>query len=432
MKVLVIGSGGREHTLAWKLAQSEMVRHVYVAPGNAGTAWEARPGMAACENINIHAGDPHGLLRFAKEQNIDLTVVGPEGPLADGIVDLFEHADCPIFGPSREAAQLESSKVFAKQFMQQFNIPTAEFASFTDYHEAQAYLAAIEAEASNPNGIVIKASGLAAGKGVIVCDRFGAAQIAIEEIMHQRIFGTAGDVVIIEERLTGQEVSVLAFCDGHTAVPLVPARDHKRVGNNDEGPNTGGMGAFAPVPDVDEAWLDEVMETVMLPAVKGMAARGTPYKGILYAGLMLTPDGMRVLEFNCRLGDPETQVVLPLLENDLAAVMMACIDGRLYSQEIKVQPKACATVVMASEGYPGPYQKGLPITGLDEVQALDGVMIFQAGTAVDEQGQTVTNGGRVLAVSALGDDLSSATHLAYEGIQRINFAGAHYRTDIGR
>ncbi len=431
MKVLIIGSGGREHTLAWKLAQSDMVRQMYVAPGNAGTQWAGGAHTAVCENVPIHASDPHGLLRFAQERNIDLTVVGPEGPLAEGIVDLFDHAGCPIFGPSREGAQLEASKVFAKQFMQHFNIPTAESLSFTDYHEAQAYLATIESGATN--GVVVKASGLAAGKGVIVCDRIGAAQLAIEDIMQKRVFGTAGDVVIIEERLIGREVSVLAFCDGHTAVPLVPARDHKRVRNNDQGPNTGGMGAFAPVPDVDEAWLDEVVEKVLNTAVQGMATRGTPYKGILYAGLMLTPDGIKVLEFNARFGDPETQVVLPLLENDLAAVMMACIDGRLYSQEIKIKPQACATVVMASEGYPGPYPKGVPITGLAEAAELEGVMVFQAGTAVDKQtGQTVTDGGRVLAVSALGDDLSSATHLAYEGVRRINFAGAHYRTDIGR
>ena len=431
MKVLIIGSGGREHTLAWKLAQSDMVRQVYVAPGNAGTQWAGKHGRAACENVPIHASDPHGLLRFAQERNIDLTVVGPEGPLADGIVDLFDHAGCPIFGPSREGAQLEASKVFAKQFMQHFNIPTAESLSFTDYHEAQAYLATIESGATN--GVVVKASGLAAGKGVIVCDRIGAAQLAIEDIMQKRVFGTAGDVVIIEERLTGQEVSVLAFCDGHTAVPLVPARDHKRVGNNDQGPNTGGMGAFAPVPDVDQAWLDEVVEKVLNTAVQGMATRGTPYKGILYAGLMLTPNGIKVLEFNARFGDPETQVVLPLLENDLAAIMMACIDSRLYSQEIKIKPQACATVVMASEGYPGPYPKGVPITGLAEAAELENVMVFQAGTAVDKQtGQTITDGGRVLAVSALGDDLSSATQLAYEGVNRISFSGAHYRTDIGR
>lgn len=431
MKVLIIGSGGREHALAWKLAQSDMVRQIYVAPGNAGTQWAGRAGMARAENVPLHVGDPHGLLQFAKERNIDLTVVGPEGPLADGIVNLFDHAGYPIFGPTQEAARLETSKAFSKDFMHHFGIPTAESLSFTDYHEAQAYLATIESGATN--GVVVKASGLAAGKGVIVCDRIGAAQIAIEEIMRQRVFGTAGDVVIIEERLVGREVSVLAFCDGHTAVPLVPARDHKRVGNNDEGPNTGGMGAFAPVPDVDDAWLAEVVEKVLNTAVQGMATRGTPYKGILYAGLMLTADGMKVLEFNARFGDPETQVVLPLLENDLAAVMMACIDGRLYSQEINSKPQACATVVMASEGYPGSYPKGVPITGLAEADSLEGVMVFQAGTAVDKTtGHTVTDGGRVLAVSGLGDDLAAATHRAYEGVSHIHFAGAHYRTDIGR
>jgi phosphoribosylamine---glycine ligase len=400
-----------------------------VAPGNPGTVWRGEHGRASCDNIPIQAGDHHGLLRFAKEKNIDLTVVGPEGPLAEGVVDLFNHAGCPIFGPSREAAQLEASKAFAKEFMRQFNIPTAESLSFTDYHEAQAYLATIES--GTTNGVVIKASGLAAGKGVIVCDRIGAAQIAIEEIMHQRIFGTAGDVVIIEEKLVGREVSVLAFCDGHTAVPLVPARDHKRVGNNDTGPNTGGMGAFAPVPDVDEAWLAEVVEKVLNTAVRGMATRGTPYKGILYAGLMLTAEGMKVLEFNCRFGDPETQVVLPLLENDLAAVMMACIDGRLYSQPISIKPQACATVVLAAEGYPGAYATGAPISGIAKAEKEAGVMVFQAGTAVNAHNQLVTNGGRVLAVTAVGADLPAATTRAYEGVAHIHFPGAHYRTDIG-
>ena len=426
MKVLIIGSGGREHALAWKLAQSDLVRHIYVAPGNAGTHWPAHNGFCRTENVPIQPSDLMGLRHFALEKRIDLTVVGPEAPLAEGVVDLFERDGLPIFGPTHQAAQLEASKAFAKAFMVEQHIPTAAYATFTDYHEAMAYLATLEA----PEGLVVKASGLAAGKGVIICDDVAVAQEAVHAIMQDRAFGTAGDAVLIEERLSGPELSLLAFCDGQTAVPLLPARDHKRIFDHDQGPNTGGMGAFAPVPNVDMALIETVRAQVLQPTVDGMLRRGTPFKGILYAGIMLTPHGLRVLEFNCRFGDPETQVLLPLLENDLATVLMACIDGHLDRHPIHMQQAACATVVMASPGYPGHYPVGLPIVGIEEANRLANVMVFHAGTA-ENNGHVVTHGGRVLTVSGVGEDLSAALDAAYAGVQQISFEGAHYRTDIG-
>lgn len=427
MKVLIIGSGGREHTLAWKLAQSALVNQIYVAPGNAGTHWEASENFCAAENVDIAASDLLGLRNFAREKMIDLTVVGPEAPLADGVVDLFQEERLPIFGPTQAAAQLESSKAFSKEFMQTFDIPTAEYATFTEYNQAMAYLASLPAD----KGVVVKASGLAAGKGVIVCDNIGAAQMAVKTIMEDRAFGEAGDTLIIEERLMGTELSLLAFCDGHVAVPMVPARDHKQAYNHNQGPNTGGMGAYAPVADISPKLIQEIQEKVLQPAVNGMANRGTPYVGVLYAGLMLTADGFKVLEFNCRFGDPETQVVLPLLQNDLAALMMACIDNRLHLEKIERREGACVTVVMASPGYPGSYPKGLPINGITEANRMENVIVFQAGTRHNE-GKVVTNGGRVLAVSALGDTLASAADRAYNGVQKITFQDAHFRTDIGR
>ncbi|MCB0036878.1 MAG: phosphoribosylamine--glycine ligase, partial [Anaerolineales bacterium] len=427
MKVLIIGSGGREHTLAWKLAQSALVNQIYVAPGNSGTQWEASEQFCAAENIDIASSDLLGLRDFAREKMIDLTVVGPEAPLADGVVDLFQEEKLPIFGPTQAAAQLESSKAFSKEFMQTFNIPTAAYATFTEYNQAMAYLAGLPAD----KGVVVKASGLAAGKGVIVCDNIGAAQMAVRTIMEDRAFGEAGDTLIIEERLMGPELSLLAFCDGHVAMPMVPARDHKRAYNHDQGPNTGGMGAYAPVPEITPELLQEIQEKVLQAAVNGMAKRGTPYVGVLYAGLMLTADGFKVLEFNCRFGDPETEVVLPLLQNDLAALMMACIDNRLHLEKIERREGACVTVVMASPGYPGSYPKGLPISGLTEANRMENVIVFHAGTRHNGE-KIVTNGGRVLAVSALGDTLASAADRAYEGVQKITFQDAHYRTDIGR
>ena len=424
LTVLLIGSGGREHALAWALARSPHVGQVYVAPGNAGTEWPAASEMAAATNVAISADDAPALLAFARGQRVDLTVVGPEAPLAAGVVDLFQEARLPIFGPSRAAARLEASKSFAKDFMRGCAIPTGGYAAFTDYEAARRYLA-------GTGPVVVKADGLAAGKGVLICDGEEAAQAALRQVMLAREFGAAGDTVVVEERLSGPEVSVLAFSDGRTVALMPPARDHKRVFDGDRGPNTGGMGAFAPPPDVDAPLVDEIRRTVLQPAVDGMAARGTPYVGVLYAGMMLTAAGPRVLEFNCRFGDPETQAILPLLDGDLAEIMLACVEGRLDQVDVRWRRGACATVVLASQGYPGVYPKGRPISGLDEAAGCEAVAVFHAGTA-RRDGHVVTAGGRVLAVSATGDDLPSALARAYAGVERIHFEGMHYRRDIGR
>jgi phosphoribosylamine--glycine ligase len=417
MDVLIVGSGGREDALAWKLRQSAGAGRIYIAPGNGGTR---RWG----ENVPIAAEDTAALLTFAREKGIDLTVVGPEAPLAAGIVDAFQAAGLPIFGPTRAAAQLEASKAFAKRFMREQGIPTAEFGVFTEYEAARDFLAGVEW----PDGAVVKASGLAAGKGVIVCDDLAQADRAAYEMLRERPFGAAGDTVVIEERLIGPELSVLAFVDGRTLALMPPARDHKRVFDGDQGPNTGGMGAYAPPPDADDALLDEVVRRVMQPALDGLAARGTPYVGALYAGLMLTAGGLKALEFNCRFGDPETQVILPLLDGDLAQIMLACVHGELTGEMVRPYPGVCAAVVMAAPGYPGSYPNGLPISGLEDVPP--NALVFHAGT-VWQDGRFLTNGGRVLAVSARGDDLATAVARAYEGVGRIHFEGAHYRKDIG-
>lgn len=411
--VLIVGAGGREHALAWKIAQSPQVARLYLAPGNAAMIGERVP---------IGAEDIAGLRQFVIDQHIDLTIVGPEAPLAAGIVDQFQAAGLAIFGPSQAAAQLEASKAFSKQFMQDYQIPTAAYQSFSDYEAARAYLDTL----SGP--VVIKASGLAAGKGVIVCDDSEQAHAALREIMRDQTFGAAGATMVIEERLIGREVSVLAFTDGHTVRLMPPARDHKRVFDGDRGANTGGMGAYAPVPDVDAALLEQIRETVLQRAVDGMRARGTPYIGVLYAGLMITPDGIRNLEYNGRFGDPETQVLLPLLESDLVEVIDACLTGQLASCPLTWREGACATVVLAAPGYPGAYPKGSPIHGIDQVE---GAIVFQAGTALQD-GQIVTAGGRVLAISAYDQTLSGAITRAYQQIPKIHFDGMHYRRDIGR
>lgn len=422
--ILIVGSGGREHALAWKIAQSEHVAKVYVAPGNAGTIWQASDGRASAENVPLAVEDFNSLLAFAKENAVGLTVVGPEVPLAGGIVDIFESADLPIFGPTKAAAQLEASKAFAKAFMADQGIPTAEYETFTDYEDALDYLE------GKTGPFVIKASGLAAGKGVLICQDAAESHAALQSIMLDRQFGSAGEEVIIEECLVGPELSILAFTDGKTVLSLAPARDHKRAYDNDEGPNTGGMGAYAPVPNLDPALLEQIQQTVLQTAVNGMAAMGTPYKGVLYAGLMLTADGPKVLEFNCRFGDPETQVIMPLLASDLVEIMLACIEGRLEPSAVQLHDGACATVVMASEGYPGSYPKGREITGVESAESLDGVSVFHAGTALKD-GRLITNGGRVLTVSALGQTLPDALHQAYQALTHIHFQGAHYRKDIG-
>ena len=417
--ILVIGSGGREHALVWKIAQSSLVKQIYAAPGNGGTA-------ALATNVPIPANDIAGLLAFAQEKGVDLTVVGPEDPLAAGLVDQFQAAGLAVFGPSQAAAQLEASKAFAKQFMQEAGIATAVYQTFTDFETAVSYVG------QQKGKLVVKASGLAAGKGVIMCPTPAEVEAALHDMMLDQAFGAAGQEVVVEEWLEGPELSLLAFCDGRSVVPMLPARDHKRAYDGDQGPNTGGMGVYAPPPDVDESLIATITRTVLEPTVRGMAERGTPYVGVLYAGLILTAEGPKVLEFNCRFGDPETQVILPMLTSDLVAIMWACIDGRLTPDLVQRRPGACASVVMAAPGYPGSYPKGLSISGIAAAESLADVLVFQAGTAVTEAGQLVTSGGRVLAVSGLGDGLETAVDRAYEGVAQIQFDQAHYRTDIGR
>jgi len=428
LNVLVVGSGGREHALAWALARSPEVAQVYVAPGNAGTLWAANPAAtgwlprAAAANVPIKADDVAGLRDFALEQSISLTVVGPEVALAAGLVDAFQAAGQRVFGPVQAAALLESSKAFAKQFMQEYSIPTAAFAAFTDFAAARDYVRRL-------NGpCVVKADGLAAGKGVLMCDDADDAEAALRQILVEQAFGSAGARVVVEERLEGREISALAFCDGQHYALMPLTRDHKRVYDDDQGPNTGGMGAYGPIPDGDNAQRETIGRTVLQPALDGMAARGTPFVGVLYAGLMQTADGLKVLEFNCRFGDPETQVILPLLDDSLARILLACVDGRLAETTPCWRDGVCVTVGLASANYPGAYTTGLPISGLDA--AADDVVVFHAGTA-SRDGQIATAGGRVLSVSAWGADLPAAAERAYSHIPNIHFDGMHYRRDIG-
>lgn len=417
MNVLIIGGGGREHALAWKIAQSPLVKRLYCAPGNPGIA-----AHATCAPVT--ATDIPGLLALAKVHAIDLTVVGPEDPLAHGLVDQFEAAGFTAFGPSAKAAQLEASKAFAKHIMAKYGIPTAEYAEFSNAEEAVAYVKQKGAP------IVVKADGLAAGKGVTVASDVDTAIAAIRAAMVDHAFGQAGRRVVIEERLVGEEASILAFTDGKTVVPMPPSQDHKAVFDNDEGPNTGGMGAYAPAPVVSEALLEEIVETVLKPCVQGMANEGIAYRGVLYAGLMITESGPKVIEFNCRFGDPETQVVLPLLQSDLVPVLAACCDGTLDQVALDWAPCACASVVMTSKGYPGPYSKGKPIEGIGAAEK-EGVSVFHAGTKKAE-GTLVTHGGRVLNVTATDATLPAALQKAYAGVENITFEGAHFRRDIGR
>ena len=414
MRILVVGGGGREHALVWKIAQSPLVTELYCAPGNAGIA-----GLAAC--VPVAADDIAGLLDFARQSGIDLTVVGPEAPLVAGISDAFQEAGQAVFGPARAAAQLEGSKVFAKEIMQRAGIPTARYATFTAAAPALAYLA------EHPGPVVVKADGLAAGKGVVVAADPAAARDAVTAMFGGR-FGAAGKRVIIEEYLEGEEVSILALSDGETVVPLLPSQDHKRAGEGDSGPNTGGMGAYAPVPFYNTALAAQVEEEVLRPVVRAMAAAGHPYRGVLYAGLMLTREGPKVLEFNCRFGDPETQPLMLLLESDLVELMLAASNNELAGTRVSWHPGAAAGVVLAAKGYPGPYRKGDPIGGLEQLP--EGVEAFHAGTDLVD-GRVVTAGGRVLCVTARGEDLRTALERAYDGVRAIHFDGMHYRRDIG-
>lgn len=416
MKVLIIGSGGREHALAWKLVQSPRLTQLYIAPGNPGTALLG-------ENVAIGVDDHAGLAQFCKEKGIDLVVVGPEGPLAAGLGDDLRTAGFKVFGPSQAAAQIEASKSFSKAFMLRHNIPTARYKAFTDFDAALTYLRSLDYP------VVIKASGLAAGKGVIVPGTLAEAETALRQVMLDHEFGAAGDEVVIEERMSGPEVSLIAFADGHMARPMIPAQDHKRVFDDDQGPNTGGMGAYAPVPVCPPELVAELTRSILQPAVDGLRAEGRPFVGVLYAGLMLTADGPRVIEFNCRFGDPETQVVLPLLASDILDIFVACVEGRLADVDIHWKDGAAACVVLASGGYPGKYPTGLAIGGLDASNP--DAYVFHAGTK-QADGKIVTAGGRVLCVSGWGETVRAALDAAYGAVASLSFDGMHYRKDIGQ
>jgi len=420
MNVLIVGSGGREHALAWKLAQSAKVNQIWVAPGNGGTEMLGVPGG----NVSIKADDISSLLRFAQDNDVDITIVGPEVPLVDGLADAFQERRLPIFGPSQAAARIEASKAFAKEFMRRHGIPTARYAIVSDLNAALSHLRSVNYP------IVIKASGLAAGKGVLLPDTMQDAETALHQVLVDRVFGAAGDEVVIEERLSGPEVSILAFADGQTVALMPPAQDHKRAFDGDQGPNTGGMGAYAPTPLASASLIEEVRHTILQPAIDGMREEGTPYVGVLYAGLILTDEGPKVLEFNCRFGDPETQVTLPLLKTDLLDIVWACLNQKLAGTDISWREASAATVVLVSNGYPGSYEKGFPIIGLDVAGASDDVVVFHAGTRPNETG-IVTNGGRVLNVTAIGESLDMALQRAYAAVEQIHFEGVRYRRDIG-
>ncbi len=414
--ILIIGAGGREHALAWKIAQSPRTAKLYVAPGNAGTALVAT-------NVPISATDVPKLLDFAKTHDIGLTVVGPDDALAKGIVDIFQAAGLRIFGPTKAAARIESSKAFSKDLMREQKVPTAFYETFTIQANAVAYVKA------QTFPIVVKASGLALGKGVYICQNFNEASRALQEIMGDRIFGESGSEVVIEDYLTGQEVSIHAFSDGRSSVLFPPSQDHKQIFDGDKGPNTGGMGSFAPVPWVKPELMKTVQSTVVSPILDGLSHAGAPFVGLLYPGLMVDGDNINVLEYNSRFGDPETQIYLRLLDTDLVSILDACVDGTLAQTDIQWGGGAAVCVVLASGGYPGKYRTGLPITGLSEAEALPGIVIFQAGTK-SENGQTMTAGGRVLCVSAVGKDLAEAQARAYAAVKLIHFDGMQYRSDI--
>jgi len=416
MNLLVIGSGGREHALAWKIAQSRLAGKVYCAPGNPGTAKIA-------ENIPIGVLDFDQLVSFAREKRIDLTVVGPEDPLANGIVDTFHKHDLKIFGPDKKAARLEGSKTFAKNLMRKYQIPTADYRTFSTPEPAIAFL-----HSRKKYPVVLKAGGLAAGKGVLICDSAAEAEAGIRLIMEDRTFGSAGDDVVIEDFLAGEEVSVFAICDGHDFLLLSPSQDHKKALDGDQGKNTGGMGAYAPAPVATVDFIAGVRQKIIEPTLQAMAAEGIPYKGLLYFGLILTEEGPKVLEYNCRFGDPETEVVLPLMKSDLVPLLMASAEGDLKNMEVSFHKDFALDVVLASGGYPDHYQKGKLIGGLDAVDP--DILIFHAGTK-SEENRLITSGGRVLNVVAIGKDLQHVRDHLYENIEKIYFEDMHYRNDIG-
>ena len=418
MKVLVIGGGGREHALVWKLAQSPRVERVYCAPGNPGIDELAEP-------VDLDPADVAGIVRFAREHAIDLTVPGPELPLTLGLIDELREQGLRGFGPTRAAAELEGSKAFAKELMRRHKVPTGFFSTFTDADDALRYARARGAP------IVVKADGLAAGKGVLICPTIAEAEEAIDKVMRVRIFGAAGDRVVIEEYLDGEEVSFMAITDGTTVLPLASSQDHKRAFDGDTGPNTGGMGAYSPAPACTPVLHERIIEEIMTPVVRGLAERGIVYTGVLYAGLMITADGPKVLEFNVRFGDPECQALMIRLGDDLAELMDAVVTGDLAGRTLRWDPRAAACVVLAAAGYPGTYERGATIRGLDRLRGWTDGMVFHSGTA-RRDGAVVTNGGRVLGVTALGRDVGAAVDEAYRAVAQINWDGMHYRRDIGR
>lgn len=418
MKVLVVGGGGREHALVWKIAQSPKVSKVFCAPGNAGISQQATL-------IPIKANDLEGLLGFALKEKIDLTVVGPEDSLTRGIVDLFESKGLRIFGPDRKAAEIEGSKVFAKEMMKKYGIPTASFKTFKERAEAVTYLQ------SQRLPIVVKADGLAAGKGVIVCKTLEEAIRAVDQIMVEKAFGDAGNRIVIEECLAGEEASFIVFTDGKTIIPTASSQDHKAVFDGDEGPNTGGMGAYSPAPVVTPRVHEKTMNEILRPMIDGMAKEGRPYQGALYAGVMVSEGQPKALEFNARFGDPETQPVLMRMKSDIVPVLEACCNGNLSEQKLEWDKRAAVCVVMASGGYPGDYEKGKTIHGLGDVSRMKDVYVFQAGTAMD-QNRLVTNGGRVLGVTGLGEGIPKAIERTYQAVKKISWEGVHYRSDIGQ
>ncbi|MFW5722650.1 MAG: phosphoribosylamine--glycine ligase [Desulfohalobiaceae bacterium] len=417
MRVLVVGSGGREHALAWKLKQSPLVREIIVAPGNGGTA-------AVGENVPVKHDDLPGMVSLARKRKCDLVVVGPELPLVLGLSNALDKEGIPCFGPTAYPAQLEGSKAFAKSLMREAEVPTADFRVFEDYDQARAYLQ----EHSLP--VVVKADGLAAGKGVVICQTREEALEALDDMMRKRVFGTAGERVVIEEALHGEEASFLAFCDGEDIVAMPSSQDHKPIGEGDTGLNTGGMGAYSPAPILPPERYGEINDLVITPLVRHLASVDNPFKGILYAGLMFTAQGPRVLEYNVRFGDPECQPLLMRLESDLAEILLACVQGRLKDVTVSWSEKTSICVVMAAGGYPRKYDRGMPIQGIEDADRMEDVKVFHAGTTLQD-GQVLAAGGRVLGVTALGDDLTRAKQTAYAAVERIHFDGQYYRRDIG-
>lgn len=416
MRILVVGGGGREHSIAWSISRNSSVAKIYAAPGNAGIS-----SVAECVKLDINSNEE--LASFAEEKGISLTVVGPEIPLVAGIVDVFSSRGLNIFGPTKEAAQVEGSKSFAKNLMKKYGIPTGEADVFERYDDAVSYVK------KRKPPLVVKADGLAAGKGVTVCLDEKQALNALEDCFVKKKFGQAGERVMIEEYLEGEEVTCKAFTDGETVLPMAPAQDYKPVFDGDKGPNTGGMGSYCPVPVVDDKMFNEIIKKALEPTVAALRSEGIIYRGVLYAGLILTKDGPQVLEFNCRFGDPEAQVVLPLLRSDLVEIMLALVEGNLKDYKLRWRKGACVAVVLASQGYPGSYEEGFEITGLDEAAKIEGIHLFHAGTA-KKNGKIVTASGRVLNVAAVGGSFKEARERAYQGVEKIHFEGMHHRKDI--